>query len=400
MEKSLKGNIWKYALLLITNKRIFVAVLGAYYLTIPGVTPKGIGIILLAGSLAGFLFEIPSGYVSDKIGHKQALIISRVSMLISTAFWLAANDIWLLIFGAIFMSTATAFHSGTGSAFMHETLKGLKREHDYARVMGKVSSVGFAVPIALMVAIPFLVSINFKLPFVIALVTDLIGLFAAISLITPPVPPEHVKEIGATNFRQVMREGYRLNFFAFALFSGIVTGTLLGVGGFRAPYQLFLEIPVIWYGVFFGIGRAFASLMLAYTGKIKAMTPLASFYRFQIILYPLLIIALGAIQTSWIAVLLFIVINAFQWGLSKVDNSYLINIISASKFKATLLSAGSQIDHIVGAAASFGLGFMIERLSYQYGFLYLGIALLAALLPLYLYIIKKHRRIAYAIEAV
>src|SRR3989344_1044823 len=97
MEKSLKGNIWKYAVLLIANKRIFVAILGAYYLTIPGVTPQGIGIILLAGSLAGFLFEIPSGYVSDKMGHKAALVISRVFMLLSTIFWLAANNIWLLI---------------------------------------------------------------------------------------------------------------------------------------------------------------------------------------------------------------------------------------------------------------------------------------------------------------
>jgi len=70
MQKLLQGNIWKYTLLLIANKRIFVAILGAYYLTIPDVNAAGIGIILLAGSLAGFVFEIPSGYVSDKIGHK------------------------------------------------------------------------------------------------------------------------------------------------------------------------------------------------------------------------------------------------------------------------------------------------------------------------------------------
>ena len=395
MEKNLQSNIWKYAILLIAHKRIFVAILGAYYLTIPDVTPKIIGIILLASSLSGFLLEIPSGYMSDKIGHKQALITSRVLMLLSTTFFLFAHNITFLMLGGIFLSAGAAFLSGTGSAFMHETLRGLKREQDYVSVMGKVSSIGFAVPIVFMVLVPFLVSVSYTTPFIMALVIDLIGLWAALSLTVPPVPQEHIEEIGATNFRQVMQEGYRLNYFSLALFSGIISGMLFGVGGFRAPYQTFLEIPVIWYGVFFGIGRALASLMLAYSGKIKKFFTFLSFYRFQLILYPLLIIILGTISTWWIAVFAFIVINAFQWGLSKIDGGYQMDIIRSSKFKATLLSTGSQIDQVVGAISSFGIGFAINRISYQYGFLSAGITLLVALLPLYLYIAHRYRAGVY-----
>lgn len=395
MQKPLQGNIWKYTLLLIANKRIFVAILGAYYLTIPDVNAAGVGIILLAGSLAGFVFEIPSGYVSDKIGHKQALVISRICILLSTILFLVANNITFLILAGIALSTGIAFHSGTGSAFMHETLRGLQREKDYASVMGKISSIGFAVPIVFMVLVPFLVSISFKLPFAIALIVDLVGLFAAFSLVVPPVPQEEVKEIGVTNFRQVLQEGYRLNFFTFALFSGIISGVLFSVGGFRAPYQIFLEVPVIWFGVFFGIGRAFASLLLAYSGKIRAITTIYSFYKFQLILYTVFILMLATVSTWWIVVIAFIVINAFQWGLSKVDNSYMMDIISSSKFKATLLSTHAQIEHIVGAIASFGIGFAIERLSYQSGFLYLGLAFLIVLIPLYLYILKQRKAGVY-----
>ena len=126
IEKALQDNIWKYALLLITNKRVFVAILGAYYLTLPDVTPKTIGTILLAGSLSGFIFEIPSGYASDKIGHKYALVISRVLMMLSTTFFLVANNVTFLILGSVFLSMSVAFHSGTDSAFIHETLRGLK----------------------------------------------------------------------------------------------------------------------------------------------------------------------------------------------------------------------------------------------------------------------------------
>lgn len=391
MENRLQSNIWKYALLLIANKRIFVAILGAYYLTIPDVTPKIIGIILLSGSLSGFIFEIPSGFMSDKIGHKKALVTSRILMLLSTIFFLLADNVIFLILGGILMSASAAFQSGTGSAFMHETLRGLKRENDYSSVMGKISSIGFAVPIVFMVLVPFLVSVSYKTPFRISLIIDLIGLFAAISLVVPPVSPEHIEEVGATNFKQVLQEGYRLNYFSIALFSGIISGTLFAVGGFRAPYQIILEIPVIWFGVFFGIGRALASLMLAYSGKIKKYLTFLSFYKFQLVLYALLILALGIISRWWVVVLIFIIINAFQWGLSRIDEGYQLDIIKSSKFKATLLSTGSQIDQAIGAVSSFGIGFVIERTSYQYGFLYLGIIFLAILFPLYLYIARKHK---------
>lgn len=394
-QKKLKNNIWKYALLLIANKRIFVAILGAYYLTIPDVTPKIIGIILLAGSLSGFIFEIPSGYVSDKIGHKQALVISRFLMLFSTVFFLIGTNVAFLILGAIFLSAGAAFHSGTGSAFMHETLRALKREHDYVRVMGKISSIGFAVPIIFMVLVPFLVSVSYKMPFLIALVVDVIGLLSAISLLAPPVTQEHIEEIGATNFKQVLREGYRLNFFSVALISGIISGTLFSVGGFRAPYQAFLGIPVIWYGVFFGAGRVFASLLLAYGGKIKKYITLPSFYGFQLVIYSFLIIVLGINSNWWVIVAVFIVINAFQWGLSGIDEGYQLDIIKSSKFKATLLSAATQIDQAVSATASFGVGFMIERVSYRYGFLYSGIVFIAILSPLYLYVVRRYNNGAY-----
>ncbi len=388
MPKNSQSNIWKYTLVLIANKRIFVAILGAYYLTIPGVAAQQVGIILLAGSLTGFMFEIPSGYLSDKIGHKRVIVLSRIFMLVSTMFFLSAHTLGFLILGSIFLSMSAAFHSGAGSAFMHDTLRVLNRESDYAKIMGKSSSIGFAVPIIFMVITPFLVSVNYTTPFIIALVIDVIGLCAALSLVSPPLTREHAHEIKVTSFRQVIQEGYRLKFFRFALLSGIIGGTLFGISGFRAPYQSFLEIPVVWFGVFFGIGRALASLMLAYSGRIRAMTTMRSFYAFEIVLYTALFIALGIVSNPWIVVTVFIFINAFHWGLSRIEEGYLLEVIKTSSFKATLLSTGSLIDHAVSAIAGFGLGFLIHRFSYQGGYLYIGIMFLILMIPLYASIFK------------
>lgn len=86
-------------MMLVANKRIFVAILGAYYLTVPGVTAYTIGVILMISSLAGFLLEIPSGYMSDKMGHKSALVMARILMIVSTLLYLVADDVLFLILG-------------------------------------------------------------------------------------------------------------------------------------------------------------------------------------------------------------------------------------------------------------------------------------------------------------
>ncbi|MDO8499889.1 MAG: MFS transporter [bacterium] len=392
MPQKLQDNIWKYTLILIANKRFFVAIFSIYYLTIPGVDAFGVGLIMLAGGLAGFIFEIPSGYWSDKFGHKNALVISRIFVLLSTTLFILATNLTHLILGGVALSIGQAFLSGTGSAFMHETLRGLKKENDYAKIMGKIGAIGFAVPIILMMAVPFLVTVSYKLPFAIALVTDFIGLLASIFLFTPPVPPEHVEEVGITNFKQVMREGYRLNFFMFALFSGLVSGILFGSSVFRAPYQQFLYIPVIYFGILYGIGRIGASLMIAYSGKIKAAMNIFSFYKFQLILYTILFLVLGLFPITWIIASVFIIMNAFQWGLSKAEDAYLIDIIRASKFKATLLSVNAQIDSMTGAFISFIMGIAIQKFSFANTFLYVGLGFITIMLPLYLTILHRRKK--------
>ena len=98
MQKGLEGNIWKYGLFLVLHKRVYAAILGAYYLTIPDVTVQTIGVIFLLGKLGGTLFEIPSGYLSDKLGHKNALVFTKVLATISTLLFLLATNVFMKLF--------------------------------------------------------------------------------------------------------------------------------------------------------------------------------------------------------------------------------------------------------------------------------------------------------------
>lgn len=386
----LESNIWKYTLILTANKRIFAAILSVYYLTIPNVTASWIGMFILIGSLTGFLFEVPSGYFSDKIGHKTALVISRIAIFLSTLFFLLADSIPFIILGTIFLSIGNAFISGTGSAFMHETLRALGRESEYTKAMGKASSIGFAVPILLTAAIPFLVSISYKVPFLIALVIDCIGFCAALTLVKPKVPQERVDEVDLKRFRDVVKEGMEKKFFRYALFSGILYGILFTGGIFRGPYQESIGILVIWFGVLHGVGRVGASLLLAYSSRVSQA--IGSFHRFQtaqILLYGALYAVLALCTTWWVVAATFVVLNAFLWGMSKVEEGYLLDIIRTSNFKATLLSLTALIGEFASAVAGFGMGILVQYYGFQVGYGVLGIALVLILTILQVYIQRK-----------
>lgn len=370
--KALEANIWKYGFKLVSNKRVFVAILGVFYLTVPDVTAQTIGMILLVGNFAGFIFEVPSGYISDKMGHKHALVLSNIFMIIANMFLLFADNVWLLYASAICISAGFAFHSGTGSAFLHETLRALGRDNEYAKISGKLQSLGFAIPIALQAMVPFLVALSYRWPFAIALVIDVIALLVVLSLKMPPVTPQHVEEIRATTFWQVMREGARLKFFPLAVFSGIASGLLIGVSSFRAPYQELVGLSVVYFGLLFGIGRLGASMMLAKSDWIRERFSFLSFYGWSTAITFFLVLALGMFSQAWIVAGVFLLLNAFQWGLSQVDESYHLDLIRTSRFKATLLSLNAQVDNIVAGISGFLVGFAIARIGYAPTFLWIS----------------------------
>lgn len=393
MAAALESNIWKYTVLLVTNKRVFTAIIGVYYLTIPGVTPFWIGMFLLAGSGASFIFDIPSSYIADKIGHKDAIILSRVILILSGFSFLFATNVWWLVAASVLMSIGFAFLSGVGSAFMHETMRALDREEEYRAVIGKASSIGFFIPAVLATIIPFTVEISYKIPFLIGLVLDLAGLVVALSLVRPLVSPERAAKIGGTSYLTIVRQGLALRFFRIVTFSGLVIALIHSVEGFRGPYQLLLGVPVIWFGLFFGMGRVLASILLASTDKIHTLLgDVYSYQRAQIVVYGTLLLTVGLVTHPWVVVVVFILDNGLRWGMSQVDLAYQLDIIRDHPFKATLLSTSNQLQNIFTMGSVAAVGIAIEYLGYQHSFLMIAVAYLLILVPLHLWIYRNRNR--------
>lgn len=79
---------------------------------------------LLQALLSGVIFlgEIPTGFITDKIGYRKSLILARVLLLGARSLLLAAfvsRSLVLFVVEAVVEGIAACFTSGTGSAYLY-----------------------------------------------------------------------------------------------------------------------------------------------------------------------------------------------------------------------------------------------------------------------------------------
>ena len=75
---------------------------------------------LLSGVI--FLGEIPTGFITDKIGYRKSLILAQVLLLGARSLLLAAfvsRSLVLFVVEAVVEGIAACFTSGTGSAYLY-----------------------------------------------------------------------------------------------------------------------------------------------------------------------------------------------------------------------------------------------------------------------------------------
>lgn len=374
LKRKVKNNIWKFTVHSITNKRTYMTFLSIYLLTMPGATERFIGILTGIGQIAGFLLEIPSGYISDKIGHKNALVIARFFMVLSTACYvLADSKIWF-VFGAIFLAVGFAFVSGTGSAFMHDTLNTLDKKDQYSKIMGKVKSIGFAIPIVFILLLARIADLDFKLAFTIALSVDLIGLFSVLLLKQPTVEKESVQEIGISNFKKTIKEWLNIGWFKYILITSLVLGISMGATmGFKNTYQELVGFSITMIGVLWATSRLLISATLLINGHVYKKLSFRQFILLRTTIYSLSFLALGLVSNMWLIALFFILPNIFNWGLGSASSQYHLDFISHSKSKATLLSVNQLIQNIFTGIFGIFAGFLVMDYSYKTAYLVSGI---------------------------
>lgn len=386
MKRLLKANLWKFFLLVLTNRRNYLPILSIYFLTLPNTTIQQIGLFLGIGWFAAFFLEVPSGYFSDKFGHKKTLILAKFSMLASTLFFVFGDSLSYFIMGSILVSFGFAFTSGTSEAFFHNTLVALKREKDYGEVLGKIHANASLVSAVMILTLPLLTNISLIMPIKVFLIFDLIGILVAFSLYSPKIKYTTEDEEGEKIWQQLKRfKG--TGFYTTSLFLGVLGGFMMALFPFKEPFLTSLGFPVIFIGSVMALSRVVWFIVghnLKYFKKIEFRKLL--FY--EIFFFSGFIILISQLNNPYVIGFIIAVLGGYRAGRNPlISEYYLNNFLINRRYKATMFSIKQQISRLFDSGIVFAIGFVMT-ISFHLGFLVIGICMIIALLGIYPFLKK------------
>ncbi len=382
----IESNLWKYFLIIFTNRRNFIPILSVYYLTLPNTHANEIGLFTGIGYFAAMVMQMPSGWIADHYGQKNTLIFAKILIIFSSIFYLVADNFYVFTLGSICMSLGLeAFSSWTTASFLKWTLEKLGRWNEFKKISSRISGDVALYSILFIVGLPLLTEIDIRLPLFIGLFIDIIGLLIALSLF-----PVHIKI--EKNDRKwiltIFREMRGTGFFPFAVFSAVISGFLFADNAYRWPYLIELGYPLAFIGLVMGGSR----LVWWWVGRsVNLLEKYISFKNLiliELIIFPLYYIWVGYISNPWILWIVFSCVVGWFWWRSQIYTDYFIDRIPDSRYRATVLSMKSQITGFFQIFVSFGIAWVMG-ISYELGFQTLGVIMFIFLSGIYFFGIRK-----------
>ncbi len=120
-----------------------------FMLTIPVIvliyTNKGVSVgdfFLIQGlfRLSAFLFEIPSGYLSDRFSRKRVMQVGALFSMLGFVIIAIAYGFWALVLGEAMLGISSALFSGTLEAYTYDLMKRNKSQKQFLKEFGNIST--------------------------------------------------------------------------------------------------------------------------------------------------------------------------------------------------------------------------------------------------------------------
>ncbi|WP_231184416.1 MFS transporter [Haladaptatus sp. DYF46] len=109
--------------------------------------------------------EIPTGYVGDRIGRRDSLVISSVCMTLSILGFVVARSFLALAVLYVLWTLALVFRSGSDDAWLYDHLRAELDADEFARVRGRGMAVNRAVTVVTVLGGGVLYELDPRLPF-------------------------------------------------------------------------------------------------------------------------------------------------------------------------------------------------------------------------------------------
>lgn len=250
MKQNLSRNI--PLLLIIQSLRWFLMIMPTIILFFQenGLSLFQVMIVQAAFSFTMVVFEIPSGYFSDKIGRKITMILGLFSSMTGMFLFAMAPGFFGFILAEIFLGIGGSFISGTDSSLLYDSLLLLKDAHKHHQKEGLFMSIANYSESAAAILGGFVAAYSMRMNFFIEGILLFLAIILALFLIEPEIDREGRQSLNISQFlieiKDILKKRKVLYLVGFGALSGL--GTFLPLW-YIQPEMASRGLPVSYFGV-------------------------------------------------------------------------------------------------------------------------------------------------------
>ncbi len=372
-------NFLPLAAIFFCNSLVFFAPAAIFVRTRCGITLPQFFLLQAILSCGIFLFEIPCGWFTDRIGYKKSIILSQTLLAITRIFFLVGGNFVFFVIEAVAEALGICFSSGTMESYIYEESARspeimVKRQSilsNFSEAAFILSTVAFA-PLSRFFSIEVLIALTLAA--------------SSVSLVSVFFLPSFELRI-SKKCDSAHKSFFRKLIFDRNVIALFLISSLTSLAEIVVNFVYILKIQAI------GLNPAWMTgLILAYTG-LGLLTPLfvrhilkirPAFFMFCMLSMAAFLSVMIGIASGFV-VLAPMILLPFSISLAGVTYSGLVNrLVDSMKLeenRAEVFSVLNQGCNLIQILFLFAAGF-VEKISLTMIFLSVAVMLLfAALIP-------------------
>ncbi len=322
-----------------------------------------VGLIVQAGKM---VFEIPSSVLADRWNRRNILILATIIMMLSSTLLPFTRTPLTYTLAMLFWTVYIAFKSGTGEAFIYDSLKQLKAEKSFQKVLARFESLEFIGLIISGLSAGIIAKwTNLQVPFWLTVLPLAVGVMALLRL---PEPAIERKVEGSKwwhhavdAWQEIRSNAIRWVVLLYAMLFGLQTIWY----EYYQIYGLAVKTPEAWFGSLIAVLCLGLIVGSELAGKFTATKK-------TLILTWVILAAThitGLFNTTFVGFLLIMFVVMVCMQVLYLSFITVINQSVGSSRRATIISLGGSVSQVLflGLALLFRLA--VQKWSAQVAFL-------------------------------
>jgi MFS family permease len=165
-----------------SNPGFFYPIYVLFLVDVNGLSYTAVGLIGSVQAAIVLVGEVPTGFVGDRIGRRNSLVVASALFLVSTLSFLVVTDLPGFVFSFGTISIASTFISGSGQAWLYDMLDERLDTSEFTRVQGRGSAAAQWSMAVTMIAGGLLYVVNPLYPFAAGAVVHAVSLLLVLTL--------------------------------------------------------------------------------------------------------------------------------------------------------------------------------------------------------------------------